>query len=351
MKILHTSDWHIGHVFNGIERYDEYEKFFSFLRDLIKEKKIDILLISGDIFDVYFPSTKAISQYYDFLVSLKGLVQKVIIIGGNHDSPKLLKAPKEVLKFIDVEIVSGDVDNYKQVFEFDDFIILAVSYLREGILNKIDNNNLSKAIEKVYEIESDKKIIATGHLSVYGASESGSEKEIYIGKIEALPSSVFKNFDYVALGHIHKYQKVDENIYYCGSPLQMSYDEDYDKKVIILNTDDFSLECVNVPRFRDFVRLRGTLDDVKEKIKKIKPYSFVEIELDSSYSSEDLEEIKRDDIYITKIKLPYTSTQDINIDIKKSSFKEIIEKIFEDDEDIEEIKKILFRIKEEVQEL
>jgi exonuclease SbcD len=350
MKILHTSDWHIGHIFNGIERYDEYEKFFNFLRDLIIEKKIDILLISGDIFDVYFPSTKAITQYYDFLVSLKGLVEKVIIIGGNHDSPKLLKAPKEVLKFINVEIVSGDSDNYKRIFEFDDFIILAVSYLREGILNKIDND-LLRAVEKVYEIESNKKIIATGHLTVYGASESGSEREIYIGKIEALPSSIFKKFDYAALGHIHKFQKVDKNIYYSGSPLQMGYDENYEKKVIILDTDDFSLEFVNVPKFRDFVRLNGSLEDVKKEIEKIKPYSFVEIELDSNYSSEDLEELKRDDVYITKIKLPYTSTQELNLDIKKSSFKEIIEKIFEDDEDIEEIKKILFRIREEVKEV
>ncbi len=365
MKILHTSDWHIGHQVSGIDRYDEYELFFEWLRKQIEKEKIDVLLISGDIFDIYNPSYLAEEQYFNFLASLSGKLRKVIIIGGNHDSPKTLEAPKEVLKSINVDIISGAKNNYKKIIDFEDFQILAVSYLRENIL-KEKNEDLLKAIEKIYDINANKPVIAMGHLSVYGASFGGGERDIYIGKIEAIPSNVFEKFSYTALGHIHKYQEIKDNIIYSGSPLQMAFDEDYDKKIVIIDTENWQKKLINVPRFRKFIKLKGNFETVYKKIseiseeynkymlnvekKDLKP--FIEIEFSDNVSSEDIESIKTsaENLYILKIKLPLNFSDVNNIDVKKISFEEIIRNLFEDEEDLDEIIKIITEIKTEIKE-
>ena len=347
MKILHTSDWHIGHQVSGIDRYDEYELFFDWLRDIINKENIELLIISGDIFDVYNPSNKALEQYYDFLATLK---IKTVIIGGNHDSPKTLEAPKEVLKHINVDVISGGRENYKKIIEFDDFTLLAVSYLRENILGP----DLLESIKEIYKISSKKPVIATGHMSVYGASLGGGEREIYIGKIEAVPSTLFEDFNYTALGHIHKYQKIKENIVYSGSPLQMAFDENYDKKIVIIDTEDFQTKTVTVPKFRKFIKLKGTFEEIYEEIKKHNSYElkpFAEIELRDNSSSEDIQALKEAaDFHILKIKLPLILSQNSGLDIKAMNFDEIIKNIFENDEDLDEIIKIINEIKTEIKE-
>ncbi len=345
MKILHTSDLHIGHSIGGFDRYDEFKMFFEWLLEVIKKEKIDILIISGDIFDVYFPSNEAVALYYDFLVKLRGVLKKVIIIGGNHDSPKYLKAPKEILKFLDIVVVSGANDDFKEVIEFDDFEIVAVSFLREGILKKFDSD-IVEAIKKIYSHKSDKKLITTAHFTVYG-SEVSSERDIYIGKIESVPSSVFEGYDYVALGHIHKPQEIKKGVIYSGSPLQLSFNENYQKKIVVLDTDTMEYKFVDVPKFREFYSLKGGFEYIKEEIGKIKKDSFVEIELDEMVSSIELEKLRENDLKIVKIKMPFKEILRDEIKIKSITPVDFIKEIFKDDEDLDEILKIVDEIRGE----
>ncbi len=338
MKILHTSDFHIGHQFFGIDRSEEFEEFFEWLRKLIKKEQIDVLLISGDIFDVYMPSSLALRQYFDFLLSLKDLVKKVIIIGGNHDSANTLLASKALLKEIDVEVISGAEDDFVKLIEFEDFDVLAVSYLRDGIIEK--NGGFERAFKNIYK-PSKKPTIAMGHLTVYGSKNSGSERDIYIGKIEGVNSEIFKDFVYTALGHIHKPQEIKKGIVYSGSPLQMSFDENYQKKVVLIDSKDFSYKFIDVPRFREFVRLKGKFEEIMEKVKILKPKTFVEIELEEIVDSVKLDELRRENLFVVKIKLPFVEISQKNIEVEKITPVNLIKEIFKEDEDLEEILKVI----------
>jgi len=339
MKILHTSDWHIGHNFFKIDRSREFKDFFEWLLKTIQEEGIDILLVSGDIFDTYNPSNEALKLYYDFLNRCKELLKKVIIIGGNHDSVKNLIAPKEILKILDIVVVSGAEDDFCEVVEFDDFNIVAISYLRDGILSK---NSLKELYSS--KLNKTKKNIAMGHLTISGSKFGESEREI--GGLETISNTIFEGYDYVALGHIHKPQKITENIVYSGSPLSLNFNENYKKQIVILESDTMEYKFLEVPKFREFFRLKGDFEKIKTEIKKLPSESFVEIEFNEVVSSFDLEEIEREDIYIVKKSIPY-KTITKRVDTKKITPKDLIQEIFGDDEDFEEIKKIVQRLKDE----
>ncbi len=347
MKILHTSDWHIGHTFFGYERYEEFERFFEWLKNTIAEQKVDILIVSGDIFDTYTPSQRSLELYFNFLSSIKDMLEKVVIIGGNHDSPKTLQAPKSILSRLDIEVVSGADDDYKKLIEFKGFDIVAISYLRESILNKI-SPDYATAIKQIYQdLKTQKPCIATGHFTVYGAENSQSEREIYIGKIDGVPSSVFEGFGYVAMGHLHRRQGIGENVVYSGSPLQMGFKDDYEKSVTIIDSAGFTQSVLKVPRFREFVELKGSFESVKESLSQIKSGSFVSIELNGVVDAVTLEELRKEDLNIVKIKLPYMEITQNSVEMEALGPKSFIEELFEDDEDLDEILKIIEELERE----
>ena len=144
MKILHTSDWHIGSTFYGKKRYDEYNRFFTWLLNFIQENQIDVLLISGDVFDTTLPTNTAQEQYYSFLVNLKNTFCKhVVITAGNHDSPSFLTAPKNLLKLFNVHVIGAMPKNMEDEIititkDNEEIAVLAVPYLRERDLQEID---------------------------------------------------------------------------------------------------------------------------------------------------------------------------------------------------------------------
>jgi len=343
MKLLHTSDLHLGNSLGGVDRDDEFLEFFEYLKDVIEKEKIDILLVSGDIFDYYYPSSSAVKLYYDFLMNIKRLVKKVIIIGGNHDSPKHLIAPKEILKFLDIIVVSGADNDFKEIIEFDDFVIVAIPFLRESILKKFSDNFVD-AFRKIYQISTHKRAIAMGHFNVLNAKRS-SERDIYIGKIEGVPVDVFEGYDYVALGHIHKHQELKKGVVYSGSPLKFSFSEGK-KKLVIVDTNNFGYKVIDVPVFREFYSLKGSFEEIRDKIKTLKSHSFVEIELNEIVNSLYLDELKRDDLNLVKIKMPYKRVSR-NLDIKKFDVMEFIDEIFKDDKDLDEIKKVIKELNED----
>ena len=367
MKILHTSDWHLGINFKGRSFEEVHKKFLEWLIDTIKKENIDVLIVAGDIFDSYNPPNYALKMYHSFLADAIKHLKHIFIIAGNHDSISTLEISKDILSSFNIHVIA-DIKNLDDlIFNVGDFIVCAVPFLRERFIKttslKLSDKELelSEGIKKFYnEIykrakKYNKKIIATGHLSVRGALFSDSEREIYIGKIKTISPEIFKHFDYTALGHIHKPQKIAKNIYYSGSPVPLSFGETEEKRVLII---DENIKEIKVPKFKEFLRINGKFDEVKEKIESIKDIEnppFVEIILDENIASSKLDELKIDGIEIVAIKqkiMPKEYVLD-NVDIEKLTPLNVFEKRLEIEEfsdlEKEKLKEIYQKIVEEIE--
>ncbi|MCG8236075.1 exonuclease SbcCD subunit D C-terminal domain-containing protein [Tenacibaculum finnmarkense] len=325
MKILHTADWHLGHRLHEHSQLEEQTLFLAWIENHISNEKIDLLLISGDIFDTSSPSNQSLTMYYNFLVKLqKTSCKNIIITGGNHDSPGTLNAPKELLNALSIKVVGKATEKIAdEVFEIDindeKVIIGAVPYLRDGDIRRavagesFDDltDKYKKALINHYQeiaIESEKinssnaPVIAMGHLFATGGSVSDSEQNIYVGTLGHIGASDFPTyFDYVALGHLHRPQIVGENdkIRYSGSPNILSFSElTYDKKIIVLDVsanEITNIEDVIVPNFREFYKLKGSMDDCIAKFPNIisnsyqlKPWVEIVLDQDNTIQTDEL---------------------------------------------------------------
>jgi len=317
MKILHTADWHLGHRLHEQSQQEEQILFLNWIENYIIDQSIDTLLISGDVFDSGSPSNQSLQLYYNFLVKLKATsCQHIVITGGNHDSPGTLNAPKELLGALSIYVVGKATDNIKdEIFELkhnnEKVIIGAVPFLRDGdirravagetfdeLTDKYKNaltNHYNELADYCESINTDKTpVIAMGHLFAVGGSVSDSEQNIYVGSLGHIKAKDFSPiFDYIALGHLHRPQKVDnqDKIRYSGSPHILSFSEiNYDKNIIILTIENnkiSKIENEKIPRFREFYRLIGTVEDCIMDFDKIvsNPYEltpWVEIILDET---------------------------------------------------------------------
>ncbi len=289
MKILHTSDWHIGKMLHKIDLSDDMNLFFEWLVNEIKQQEVDVLLMSGDLFDQANPSQVAMQQYYAFLKRLLPLQCKVILTGGNHDSPYVLNAPRELLQVLDVHVMGGAPENVADLFvsyekNGEKVVFAAVPYLREkDIRNAAPGESYADKIELVREgmahyfetVNAYYKanfhgtpFILMGHLFAQGVEVSESEREIQIGNQASVEAAIFGNeAHYVALGHIHKPQSVgNAMIRYSGSPIALSFSEKKDEKqCILIQIEDGTLtfEKRLVPVFRRLVQFSGTLQEIQ----------------------------------------------------------------------------------------
>lgn len=304
MKILHTSDWHIGQRLHNNDREEEHRLYFDWLRETIEAQNIDLLLVCGDIFDIGFPANGVLKIYYSFLTSLIATnCHQVIITGGNHDSVSTLEAPREILKFINVTVLGGATDEIAdEIIEIHDAggktraVVCAVPYLREKNLRKSvageSFDDREKAIRegilyhylqlsKLTETynESGIPVIATGHLYVQGAVISESERGIYVGNQAGVSIAAFPpGFGYLALGHLHRAQQVGSNppAFYSGSPLMLSFSEQFDKKrinILDISDDKITVTDIKIPAFRKLISIKGNLAEAKEKLASLKPES------------------------------------------------------------------------------
>jgi len=298
VKLLHTSDWHLGQNFMTQSRLEEHQAFLQWLLTTIEEKSIDVLLVAGDIFDTATPPNYALELYYNFLIKSSEICKYIIITAGNHDSIATLKAPKELLEAINVHvIVSGDIDENEIIplYEHNELcaIVCAVPFLRDYVVRKSLSAELlsekeyalTKGIQehykKVYkealalqEYDKEVPIIAMGHLTTVGASVSDSEREIYIGGTLNVESDFLaKLFDYVALGHLHVNQKVgSECVRYSGSPIALSFNEASSKKYVNLVNFEAKVckvEKLLIPCARVLKVIRGCVQEIIEELEII----------------------------------------------------------------------------------
>ncbi|TDB63756.1 exonuclease subunit SbcD [Arundinibacter roseus] len=287
MKILHTADWHIGKQLHKYSLDADHQLFLDWLGDLIEERKITLLLVSGDIFDTAFPSSASLSLYYRFLQRLTGCHCKVVITGGNHDSPGVLNAPRDLLRHLDIRVVGCATEACEDsLLLFDDLnlAVAAVPFLRDADLRRSVSGqtyddraeSIRQGIRSHYEqftnlhqqLYRDHTLIGMGHLYVNGVTVSDSEREIHsIGGLAAFGCEHFpEGFDYMALGHIHKPQKLSDTVRYSGSPIALSFSERNDPKYVLeLTLEDGKIaqvESLPVPTSRELRSFTGTIDEV-----------------------------------------------------------------------------------------
>lgn len=310
MKILHTADWHIGKKLHKTELTEDFDLFINWLCKTIEAEKVDLLLVSGDIFDLANPSSEARRQYFRALVKMRQFNCKIILTGGNHDSPAMLEAPREILKELDIEIIGGLPEKIEEtvipVFKNGklEIVIAALPFLRDADLRRADDGAtyedrleaLKKGIQNTFFEASEicasqfpnVPAVAMGHLFTAGIETSESEREIQIGNLAAFEASRFGNyFSYIALGHIHKPQRVSAAVpaYYSGSPLPLSFSERKDeKRVLLLDTEKgWEPQSISVPAFRSLLKVSGDLQEISFKLDQLTERktleSFIEVEL------------------------------------------------------------------------
>jgi len=294
MKILHTADWHIGKKLHKHELSKDFDLFINWLCNCIQEKEIELLLISGDVFDLANPSSEARKQYYKALLKLRNLDCQIILTGGNHDSPAMLDAPGEILKELEMYVIGSLRENIEECIVpvkgksgRVELVVAALPYLRDSDLRSANDGNtyedrleaIRMGIQNTFLNAADicKKAypnipaLAMGHLYAAGVETSESERDIQIGNQAAFQASQFGDyFNYIALGHIHKPQKVNGLVptYYSGSPIPLSFSERKDeKRVLILDSNtSYIPESIPIPVFRKLLKLSGSLYELQTKL-------------------------------------------------------------------------------------
>ncbi|MEN9480027.1 MAG: hypothetical protein RLZZ298_1422 [Pseudomonadota bacterium] len=296
MRLLHTSDWHLGQHFMGKSRQAEHQALITWLLEQVETQAVDAVLIAGDIFDSGTPPSYARELYSQLVVRLHEAGVALLLLGGNHDSVATLGESRDLLARLGATVVAAASDDVAaQVVVLPQrngepgCIVCAIPFIRpRDVLQSQAGQSaedkqvaLQTAIQAHYlsvyqaartrqtelEIELGRKLplIATGHLTTVGASSSESVREIYVGALEAFPTTAFPPADYIALGHIHRPQKVGglEHIRYCGSPIPLSFDEAKIPKEILLvdlNAEGLqALSALPVPRFQGLASISGSL--------------------------------------------------------------------------------------------
>lgn len=295
MRILHTSDWHLGQHFMGKSRQAEHQALIDWLLAQVDTHAVDAVLIAGDIFDTGAPPSYARELYSDLVVKLHRAGVALLLLGGNHDSVATLGESRALLAVLNTTVVAavGTPEDHVVVLPQRDgepgCIVCAVPFVRPrdvlqsqaGQSAEEKQQSLQAAIQAYYQSVVDAgraqqralhntlgrvvPLMATGHLTTVGASSNESVREIYVGSLDAFPTAAFPPVDYIALGHIHKPQKVGglDHIRYCGSPIPLGFDEaKQQKEVLLVDLDASGLSAITalpVPRFQALASCSGNL--------------------------------------------------------------------------------------------
>jgi exonuclease SbcD len=309
IRVLHTSDWHLGAQLYEQERTEEHKKFLAWLKALIVSETIDVLIIAGDIFDTYAPPVSAQSLYYDFLGALAGMgnsCPEIIIIAGNHDSPLFLSASRDLLSRLKIHVVSPDPGADDEIFKiknqdsalppFDTrLLVCAIPFLRDRDLKVTADLSARDDISGLYRDAASKRyhkvfslakktapgapIVMTGHLFMDGSSLSDnySERVREAGKLSSLPLGLLPEADYFALGHLHRPQAVGgkEHCRYSGSPLSMSFSEAGQVKSVAIAEFERGktkprIELKEIPQWQKLEQIKGNPAKIRERLEKIK---------------------------------------------------------------------------------
>lgn len=298
MRILHTSDWHLGQHFVGKSRLAEHQAFLQWLVQQVRQLNIDAIIVAGDIFDTASPPSYARELYHHFIVQLQQTGCHLVLLGGNHDSVAVLNESKSLLACLNTRVIPAISDTLsEQLIVLHNegnqpaAILCAVPFIRArdlvqsqaGQSSQLKQQQLQQAIADYYQqlfVEAQQlntqhgfnlPIIMTGHLTTMGVSQTESVRDIYIGTLEAFAASQFPPADYIALGHIHQAQQITSStdIRYSGSPLALSFDEAKQQKqlwLIEFSPAGKAVSSIPVPCFQPLQSISSDLANLENKL-------------------------------------------------------------------------------------
>ncbi|CAK1699184.1 ATP dependent, structure specific DNA nuclease -SbcD subunit [Vibrio crassostreae] len=300
MKILHTSDWHLGQNFYNKSRKNEHERFLQWLLEQVTEHDIDAIIVAGDIFDTSTPPSYAREMYNKFVVDSNKIGCQLVLLGGNHDSVSVLKETQQLLKYMGADVIPNtNEDHATQVVELKgktgdvEALVCAIPFIRPrdvltsqaGVSGVERQKQLGDAIKQHYqsvydaavakrdtfENSDNMPIIATGHLTAMGVQQSDSVRDIYVGNLDGFAADGFPDADYIALGHIHRPQVVAKREYirYSGSPIPLSFDELKSQKqvcVVEFVEGERTISQLAVPTFQPLAEIKGDLNEIESQL-------------------------------------------------------------------------------------
>lgn len=302
MKVLHTSDWHVGRRIGGRDRSAEHQTVLEEIVGMVAENDVDLTIVAGDLFDTAAPSPQAEAIVWRSLLDLSRF-SRVVVVAGNHDNAARLQAVAPLLDLGQITVCAtpspADQGGVLHLSELNTRVAMLPFISQRGIVRASEIMNLDPdqhaglygermgvLIEKLTsEMGPDTVNILTGHLTVYGAVEGGGERQAHIFGY-AIPSSAFPgHLSYVALGHLHRQQKMPHGaaVWYSGSPLQLDFGEVDDQKGVLLveASPGLPAKVTSLPLTggKRLVTLRGTLEQVLARAEDLGDV-YVKVELD-----------------------------------------------------------------------
>ena len=295
MRLLHTSDWHLGRIFHGESLLSEQQEAVDRLVELASNAGVDLVVIAGDLYDRAIPPADAITLFNDALVRLHDTGAKIVAIAGNHDSAARVAVADQLLEHAGVTI-RGDVARCTRPLRLDPddggptVAIYPVPYLEPSLagplLGRLDDadgadatdasrrfrhrevtNYATTLIRRHAASLGSVRTVVVAHTFVAGGTTSDSERDLTVGNIDLVDMSAFDGFDYVALGHLHRDQAFDGcRVAYSGTPLPYSFSEERDTKSARIVEMDSRGRCrtevVPLGVGRPLRTLRGAFDDL-----------------------------------------------------------------------------------------
>ncbi|GAB3525898.1 exonuclease SbcCD subunit D [Arthrobacter monumenti] len=283
MRILHTSDWHLGRSFHGVGMLDAQRRFVDQLVTTVVEEEISVVLISGDVYDRALPAVDVVNLLDDALVRITSTGARVVLTSGNHDSASRLGFASRVLEQGGVHLRTRVADIDSPVIIDDGEVQLAVygiPYLEPrlvaeelGVESATHASVTAAALQRIHaDLERRRDAgeqpvsFVLAHTFASGGISSDSERDLAVGGVGAVPLDLFDDIDYVALGHLHGRQRLSESVRYSGSPLPYSFSEArQDKGGWLVEAGPAGIknvESIVWPGARRLEILRGTLDDL-----------------------------------------------------------------------------------------
>ncbi|GAA3735727.1 exonuclease SbcCD subunit D [Salinactinospora qingdaonensis] len=280
MRLLHTSDWHLGRSFHRESLLDAQAAFIDHLIATIRSERVDVVLVSGDLYDRALPPVDAVRLFSEALRRIRDTGAKAVLISGNHDSMVRLSYATELIDASGVYLRSDPATVGTPVILNDEHGPVAcygIPYLEPELVRhewKLTKRSHTAALNHAMDLvradlatqPAGTRSVVLSHAFVRGGEPSDSERDIRVGGAADVPASVFDGVDYVALGHLHGRQRVAENVYYSGSPLAYSFSEEHQVKgswLVELDAAGASEPvCVEAPVPRPIARLRGRIDDL-----------------------------------------------------------------------------------------
>ncbi|MBY8883247.1 exonuclease SbcCD subunit D [Streptomyces sp. PTM05] len=280
MRLLHTSDWHLGRSFHRVNLLSAQEVFLDHLVATVRAERVDAVLVAGDVYDRAVPPLAAVELFDDALHRLAALGVPTVMISGNHDSPRRLGVGARVMERAGIHLRTTPGGSATPVVLTDrhgDVAIYGLPYLEPALVrdelgaDQANHTSVLKAAADLVRADlaarpAGTRSVALAHAFVTGGVPCDSERDITVGGVAAVPAEVFAGIDYVALGHLHGCQTITERVRYSGSPLAYSFSEVAQRKSMWLVDlgpgGEIAAERVDCPVPRPLARIRGTLEEL-----------------------------------------------------------------------------------------